>query len=152
MAWKVGMVHVGWVIGALLAGSWCSSTPPATAVGLPAIVSSGLSHPDAAAGGMQAGSRQAPFCGKRSAGPSIRARDIAERPPKLLHDLRRPRPPRHRSERPSTGVALLGNELTVELLEFLDDPYGGRFVPFPAACLPLAGHPSAILRPPSPRG
>lgn len=146
MGWKVGMV-----IGVLLAGSWCLAMPRGTAAGWGEVASS-CPHPGAAAGEMRAPHRWALEYLKPPASPSIRARDITERLPKLPHDLRRPRPPRHRSERPSTGLALLGELMIAELLEFLDDPRGGRFVPFPVASLPLPGHPSAILRPPSPRG
>lgn len=166
MAWKAVMLLVGLLAG--LAGGWDSSawiTPDwnssphratrpdrATTAGWPEVVSSCLSHQEAAAGEMQAPDRWAPEYRAPSSIPSIRALDITRRPPNIPHDLRRPRPPRHRSERPSTGLALLSDLLIVELLEFLDDSRGGRFVPFPVASLPLPGHPSAILRPPSPRG
>ena len=151
---NVGISNVGMVIGALLtlsACGWGSVPHEATAGGLAQRVSSSRPQTDAGAGEMAAPHRQASTAGNPPTRSSFRARDVTERPPRIPHDLRRPRPPRQRSERPTTGLALLGDVLMLELLEFLDDPRGGRFVPFPVAIQPLAGHPSAILRPPSPR-
>lgn len=68
------------------------------------------------------------------------------------HDLRKPRPPRHRSERPSTGLAMVGDVLIERLLEFLDAPLASRFVGTPPDSVPLAGHPLQLLRPPAARG
>lgn len=71
---------------------------------------------------------------------------------RLAHDLRKPRPPRHRSERPSTGLAMVGDMLMERLLEFLDDPGAGDFVGTPPDSIPLAGHPLQLLRPPAALG
>lgn len=83
---------------------------------------------------------------------SIRGRTAHKSYLRLSHDLRKPRPPRHRSERPSTGLAMVGDVLMERLLEFLDAPRAGRFVGAPPDSMPLAGHPLQLLRPPAARG
>jgi len=64
-------------------------------------------------------------------------------------DLRLPRAPRHRSERPTSSLVDLKALTRATILEIIDD--GGRhsvLIESPSGC-PLAGHPLSLLRPPS---
>ena len=65
------------------------------------------------------------------------------------YDLRQPRPPRHRSERPMSATHLLDTTLVLRLSGVLDDVGGPRFVVSQPTGIPLAGHPLLLLRPPA---
>lgn len=64
-------------------------------------------------------------------------------------DLKLPRAPRHRSERPTSGLEELQGTAADQLLAVLaDEHHGALVIAAPDAC-PLAGHPLSLLRPPS---
>ncbi len=64
-------------------------------------------------------------------------------------DLRQPRAPRHRSDKPSSGAAdgeaIAGSAILAPLGADARRP----FVIAPSPCCPLDGHPLSLLRPPS---
>lgn len=64
-------------------------------------------------------------------------------------NLKLPRAPRHRSDRPTSGLEELQGAAVAQLLEVLaDEHHGALVIAAPDAC-PLAGHPLSLLRPPS---
>jgi hypothetical protein len=65
------------------------------------------------------------------------------------YDLRQPRPPRHRGERPMSAMHLLDTTLVLRLSGVLDDVGSPRFVVPQRTAMPLAGHPLLLLRPPA---
>ena len=65
------------------------------------------------------------------------------------YDLRKPRPPRHRGERPMSATHLLDTTLVLRLVDVLDDRGSPRFVVPQPSAMPLAGHPLLLLRPPA---
>jgi len=69
---------------------------------------------------------------------------------RFVNDLRKPRPPRQRSERPTTGadgIEAMMTSSTLRQMLLLDDHR--HFVSDAAAACPQAGHYRLLLRPPS---
>jgi len=64
-------------------------------------------------------------------------------------NLRLPRPPRHRGERPTTGVEEVEVTTAARLLAALREASSCPFVEAAVDASPLAGHPLSLLRPPS---
>lgn len=68
----------------------------------------------------------------------------------FVNDLRKPRPPRHRSERPTTGADGIEAMMTCSILRLMLSVDQHRaFLSDAAADVPLAGHYRSLLRPPS---
>jgi hypothetical protein len=68
----------------------------------------------------------------------------------FVNDLRKPRPPRHRSERPTTGADGIDAMMTSSILRLMLRVNQHRPLLFEAAAdSPLAGHYRSLLRPPS---
>ena len=64
-------------------------------------------------------------------------------------NLRLPRAPRHRSDRPMSGAADAEAITATEIFDALGDDTKGSFVTDSARVCPLSGHPLSLLRPPS---
>ncbi len=64
-------------------------------------------------------------------------------------DLQQPRAPRHRSERPTSGVDEVEAVTAAEILAALGNDTHRPFIAAALDCCPLAGHPLSVLRPPS---
>lgn len=64
-------------------------------------------------------------------------------------NLRLPRPPRHRCERPTTGVEEVEVTTAARLIASLREQLHRALVETAVDASPLAGHPLALLRPPS---
>lgn len=69
---------------------------------------------------------------------------------RFVNDLRRPRPPRHRSERPVSGVdgvQAIVNAAMLKMILMVD--VHRPFIVDAIDCRPLSGHYRSLLRPPS---
>lgn len=64
-------------------------------------------------------------------------------------DLRLPRAPRHRSDKPSSGAVEADGINGTAVMPVLDAESHRGFVVVAVRACPLAGHPLALLRPPS---
>ena len=106
-----------------------------------------------AASGASLGRSEGPACG-RSPRPHAEASFRQASHPRAVNidspNLRLPRPPRHRGERPTTGVEEVEVTAAARLLAALREESSCPFVEAVVNASPLAGHPLSLLRPPSP--
>lgn len=112
------------------------SDPPATQAGTAAAATADVDR-----GGVISGSMISGSIGRAKKAWSLRG---------LVNDLRQPRPPRQRSERPTTGADGIAAIMTASMLRLmlsldLHRPYLSEA----DAAGPIAGHYRSLLRPPS---